>query len=96
MSLIRFNPKRDANEAKIVDALRMAGCLVECISGNGVPDLLVWSPFLQRVVLMEVKQEKAMKSRKKLKPAFERWREAGAPVHIVESISDAVYAVGAA
>lgn len=96
MSLIRFNPKRDANEAKIVDALRTTGCLVECISGNGVPDLLVWSPFLKRVVLMEVKQEKATKSRKKLKPSFQRWREAGAPVHVVESVSDAVFAAGVA
>ena len=56
MSLIRRNPKRDANEKAIVDALRDVGATVERLSGKGVPDLLVG--FRGRTVLLEVKRQK--------------------------------------
>jgi hypothetical protein len=41
MTLHRRNPKRDANEAALVDHLQMRGALVARLSGAGVPDLLV-------------------------------------------------------
>ena len=41
MSLHRRNPRRDACEPAIVDALRAQGFHVTRISGAGVPDLLV-------------------------------------------------------
>lgn len=41
MSLSRRNPRRDANEAAIVDALRRVGAEVWRLSGKGLPDLLV-------------------------------------------------------
>lgn len=41
MSLIRRNPKRDANEKGLVAYLRHCGCLVRLLSGEGLPDLLV-------------------------------------------------------
>lgn len=45
--------KRDANEAGIVRALRDIGCTVRQISGEGVPDLAVYSRGVWR--LIEVK-----------------------------------------
>lgn len=41
LSLRRWNPKRDANEKPIVDALRGVGAHVTRVSGEGAPDLLV-------------------------------------------------------
>ena len=41
MSLRRFNPKRDAAEKPIVEALRAVGAEVWQLSGKGHPDLLV-------------------------------------------------------
>ncbi len=41
MSLSRRNPRRDANEALIVEALQAAGYDVTRVSGVGAPDLLV-------------------------------------------------------
>lgn len=53
MSLLRRNPRRDANEPAIVAALEHEGCFVTRLS---LPlDLLVWTPFLERWVLLEVK-----------------------------------------
>lgn len=97
MSIHRRAARRDANEQEIVKALRDAGCLVEPISGKGVPDLLVWSPFRRCILLLEVKDGAKPPSARKLKPAqveFHRmWSDA--PVFVVESAEDAVLAVRA-
>lgn len=53
MSLHRRNPKRDASEAEIVDALRVMGFSVRHLSAKGCPDLLVGKDGITRV--MEVK-----------------------------------------
>lgn len=50
MSLHRRNPRRDANEPAIVDALLAAGATIYRLSGKGQPDLLVrfrgiWTPL---------------------------------------------------
>jgi len=96
MSLHRRNPKRDANEKMIVQALRQAGVCVWHISGEGVPDLLtyrrgIWLP-------LEVKRQRARKSLtdrkgKSLTPAQ---CETYALTHfpIVETVSEALQAVG--
>jgi hypothetical protein len=42
MSLHRRNPKRDANEPAIVDALEAIGVTVHRLSHPGLPDLLCW------------------------------------------------------
>ena len=42
MTLHRQNPRRDANEAAIVDALEAIGVVVCRISGAGLPDLLCY------------------------------------------------------
>jgi hypothetical protein len=41
MSLSRRNPRRDANEPAIVQALEAVGAEVWKLSGTGLPDLLV-------------------------------------------------------
>ena len=41
MSLSRHNPKRDANERIIIEALEARGFHVDQVSGKGIPDLLV-------------------------------------------------------
>lgn len=54
MSLHRRNPKRDANEREIIDALKQIGCTVKQLSAKGIPDLLVG--FRGKNFLIEVKQ----------------------------------------
>jgi hypothetical protein len=95
MSIHRRAARRDANEAGIVKALREIGCLVEPISGEGVPDLIVWAPELMAIILLEVKDGAKPPSARKLKPAQEAFHRAwsSAPVFVVESIEDAIYAV---
>jgi len=69
MSLHRRNPRRDANEPAIVDALERMGFSVSRVSGAGVPDLLVgkWPSFLRMV---EIKVEKG-----RYTPAQVQWRQ---------------------
>lgn len=80
MSLNRWNPKRDAAEPAIVQALESVGAEVWKVSGTGLPDLLV----RYRGVLYagEVKTGKA--KLRASQGAFPVWR----------SISDAMTAIG--
>lgn len=106
MTIHRKNPKRDANEQEIIDALRKAGCSVQQLSGVGVPDLLVGvsgshlcygktdndqSYFIDDLnILMEVKAPKA-----KLTEDQETWHnEWRGQVCIVRSVEDALRAIG--
>ena len=50
----RYGRKRDANERRIIDALRAAGCYVQQLDGPGVPDLLV--QCRGALTLVEVKE----------------------------------------
>lgn len=96
MSIHRRAARRDANEAGIVRALREIGCLVEPISGKGVPDLLVWSPLSKRIVLLEVKDGSKSPSARKLKPAQVEFHRAwsDAPIFVVTSADEAITAAG--
>lgn len=94
---------RDGNERDIVEALRAAGHLVQPLhQGAGVPDLLVlvgndrvhWgAPVL---VLLEVKDPSQPKHRQKLTEDQVRWHQqwARAPLHIVNSVEQALAVVG--
>lgn len=57
MTLRRWNPKRDANEPAIVDALEAIGVTVHRLSHPGLPDLLCWHRR-EGFRLLEVKAEK--------------------------------------
>lgn len=58
MSLNRRNPRRDANELPIVQALKQIGASVARISEPGMPDLIVW--YRGSITLLEIKRPKAV------------------------------------
>ena len=74
--------------------LERAGAAVMLLSGTGVPDLLVW--HRQRLYLVEVKRPKAPGQRAgRPTKAQEARRAQGWPVHLVQSIDDALHLLGA-
>ena len=85
MTMPHRNPKRDANEARIVDALRSAGCLV---LRSNVFDLIV--ALGKRVWLMEVKAEKNWK----FTPEQILRGNQGWPVAVVHTPEQALKVVG--
>ena len=92
---MRRAPKRDANEAEIISALRAVGCLVQPLSAPGVPDLLVWSPWYG-LMLMEVKDGSKPPSARKLTPDQVAWHAEWANAEIilvVTSVAEALDAV---
>ena len=87
--------KPDANQARIVEALRKIGCSVSITSqvGNGFPDLLVG--FRGRTVLLEVKDSEKPPSARKLTDAeahfLATWK--GGPAVVVNNEEEAIAAV---
>lgn len=93
---MRRAAKVDGNHAEIVNALRQAGVGVCDLSraGEGVPDLL--ASYRNRWFLLEVKNGKNPPSKRRLRPKQEEWQAAHhAPVHVVNSVDEALEAVGA-
>ena len=88
---MRHAARIDANQEKIVAALRAMGATVRIVTqGNGLPDLLVGVRGV--TILMEVKDGQKVPSARKLTPAeqkfFEEWR--GGIVAIVNSVDEAI------
>ena len=88
---MRYANRIDANQNKIVDALRKAGAVVRIISqGDGIPDLLVG--YKGYTILMEVKDGDKVPSARKLTEAeqkfFDDWR--GGMLVIVNSVDEAL------
>ena len=88
---MRYANRIDANQNKIVDALRKAGAVVRIISqGDGIPDLLVG--YRGYTILMEVKDGDKVPSARKLTEAeqkfFDDWR--GGMLVIVNSVDEAL------
>lgn len=87
---------KDANQDEIVRALREIGASVAITSGAGygLPDLIVG--FRGETFLLEVKDGTKPMSKKKLSANeayfVEHWK--GRPVAIVESVADALRAIG--
>lgn len=88
MSLHRYNPRRDANEKEIIEALRSHGCSVRQLSVKGLPDLIVG--YRGQNFVMEVKTEKG-----KLTPDQEQtinnWM---GEIHIVRTPEEALKVIG--
>ena len=89
--------KRDSNHTDIRDALRrVPGCRVFDTAdvGDGFPDLVVG--FMGIIRLMEIKDGTLSPSRRKLtsdeKKFHARWEHL--PVHIVNSVDEALTAIG--
>ena len=89
MSIHRRNPKRDGNEAEIVEAIRsVPGVVVSQISGAGVPDLLVSRNGIN--YLLEVKDRSG-----KLTTTQVDWHNAWTgQVAIVRTVVEALKAIG--
>ena len=60
MSLSRRNPKRDANEKAICEALEAVGATITRISGVGAPDAL--ARYQGRLYAFEIKSEKGRRT----------------------------------
>ena len=87
MSLRRWSPRRDDNEAPIVRVLEKCGALVCPLSIAGMPDLLVC--HRGRLLLLEVKRP-----RRELNEAQQRQADLGWPVTTVHSIAEALLVIG--
>ena len=88
---MRYANRIDANQNKIVDALRKAGAVVRIISqGDGIPDLLVG--YKGYTILMEVKDGDKVPSARKLTEAeqkfFDDWR--GGMLVVINSVDEAL------
>ena len=90
-------PKRtDSNQTQIVTALRKLGCSVAITSslGKGFPDIVVgWKG---RNYLFEIKDGEKSPSQRKLTPDEVKFHEFWyGDIRVVESVDDALKAVGA-
>ena len=84
----------DENQAEIVKALRRIGCTVQSLAsvGEGCPDLLV--SLRGKNHLLEVKNPDKPTLDQQLTPAQFIWiQEWAAPVHVVKTVAEAIYAV---
>jgi hypothetical protein len=92
---LRRAAKVDLNHEEIVKVLRLAGCSVLSLApvGEGVPDLLVYSPRMRRTFLAEVKNGAEVPSHRGLNAqqrAFaDHW---GGPIYVITSPIDALAA----
>lgn len=86
----------DHNHSEIVKGLRDVGAFVQSIAavGRGCPDLLV--SFRNQWYVAEVKDGAKYPSQRSLTEAEKCWHsQATAPVHVWESVDDALKAIGA-
>lgn len=86
----------DRNQAEIVDALRKIGCFVQPLHtvGKGCPDLMVGHS--RKWFLLEVKDWAKPPSARKLTKDEEAWHQRAslfAPVHVVETVEQAIAVV---
>jgi hypothetical protein len=88
VTLHRRNPRRDANEAPIVQALKRVGASVARISDVGMPDLVIW--HRDRITLMEIKMPRGRATLAQERRTAEGW-----PVVTVRSVDEALRAIGA-
>ena len=91
--------KIDANQPEIVKALRKVNCKVAITSGagDGFPDLVVWTPYFRRILLIEIKDGDKSPSRQKLTPDQVKFHDewAGCDILVISSVTMALIAVGA-
>lgn len=92
----RYAAKVDDNQRQIVEALRDVGASVQSLAavGKGVPDLLVG--FRGETYILEVKDGRKVPSARHLRDSQKNWHATwmGRPVHVVESLEEALMAIG--
>lgn len=92
----RKRAKIDRNQPEIVKALRRVGCSVQSLAslGAGVPDLLVGRRGEN--FLLEVKDGSQPPSARRLTDDEKEWHSKWqTPIFIVNSVEEALHAVGA-
>ncbi|HLY12566.1 MAG TPA: hypothetical protein VKW04_24900 [Planctomycetota bacterium] len=85
----------DGNHERIVNVLRLAGCSVLSLAdvGEGVPDLLVYSPRIHTAFLAEVKDGARVPSERALTgPQLRFVQEWAGPVFVVTNETEALAA----
>lgn len=92
MSHKRHNPKRDANEPEIRDALRAVGADVELVNHENTPDLRVW--YRGELYWLEVKT-KTGKLSDGQKAWIARAIDHNQKVSVVRSVDASLRAIGA-
>ncbi len=92
---IRFAARKDANQDEIVKTLRKVGALVHILNQGQIPDLLVG--FRRKLFLLECKDGNKVPSARKLRAGQQAFADVWSdfPVFKVESIDDALSAIGA-
>lgn len=88
--------KVDINQPAIMQGLRQCGAIVHCTHevGKGFPDLCV--SFRGVIHLIELKTPGKGSSLTDDEFAFhQRWHADGAPVHVCETLHEALHAIGA-
>ena len=82
--------RRDANERRVIDALRACGAYVKQINDEGFVDLLVW--YRGHVLLLEVKDGDKPPSARALTPAEAKFHAEwpGQNLYIVNSEHEAL------
>ena len=89
---MRRRPRKDANQADIVSALRQCGVRVQDLSqlGGGVPDLLC-APKHGPMLLLEIKDGSKPPSKQKLTPDEAEWHDLWHDrVRVVNSVEQAL------
>jgi hypothetical protein len=92
---MRRDARIDANQPEIVAALRGVGAAVQPLHtvGKGCPDLLVSHRMTN--YLIEIKDGSKVPSARRLTQDQLDWHDAWrAPVHIVETVADALRVIG--
>lgn len=87
---MRIASRRDANERRVIDALRACGAYVKQINDAGAFDLLVY--YRGRTLLLEVKDGDKPPSARALTPAEQKFHAEwpGQNLHIVNSEQEAL------
>jgi hypothetical protein len=87
---MRRASRRDANERRVIDALRACGAYVKQINDEGFVDLLVW--YRGHVLLLEVKDGDKPPSARALTPAEAKFHAEwpGQNLYIVNSEHEAL------
>jgi len=87
---MRKAARRDANERRVIDALRSCGAYVKQINDEGLADLLVY--YRGHTLILEVKDGDKPPSARALTPAEQKFHDEwpGQNLHIVTSEHEAL------
>ena len=86
MSLLRYNPKRDSEERRLVAELNQRGVTTFPCSASGLPDQ--WGIFRKRWYAIEIKSGKRGKLTQQQRSFFKLAGHLDAPAYVIRSSAD--------